>query len=314
MELVPELADVVELLRCPACACDLAGARQTFACRRCGKRYPVVAGRPVLIDEAKSIFSHAEYHPPVIEAATTGLRAWVRRLPSPSVNLSAVRCFATMARLLAQREKPLVLVVGGGVQGKGMSEIAKIPGIRLINIDPSPGSTAVIYGDAHDLPFADGSVDAVIVQAVLEHVVDPHRCVSEIHRVLAPGGLVYSETPFMQQVHLRGFDFTRFTHLGHRRLFRWFTEVDSGVVAGPGTALAWSWRYFLSSLSSKPRWSDALYKVGRVTGFGFELFDHVLRQRPAALDAASCTYFLGAKATEPLGDHELAGGYRGIGR
>jgi SAM-dependent methyltransferase len=311
MDLVPELADVVELLRCPACACDLAGAGSTFACRRCGKRYPVVAGRPVLIDEDKSIFNHAEYHPPVIQAATTGLRAWVRRLPSPSVNLSAVRSFATMARLLAQRTNPLVLVVGGGVQGKGMSEIAKVPGIRLINIDPSPGSNAVIYGDAHDLPFADGSVDAVIVQAVLEHVVDPQRCVAEIHRVLTPGGLVYSETPFMQQVHLRGFDFTRFTHLGHRRLFRWFDEVESGVVAGPGTALAWSWRYFLASLSSVPVISSALYSIGRVTGFAFEQVDHVLRQRPGAIDAASCTYFLGSRAETPIDDRAVIAGYRG---
>ena len=35
--------------------------------------------------------------------------------------------------------------------------------------------------------LADAGVDAVIAQAVLEHVLDPHRCVEEIHRVLKPG-------------------------------------------------------------------------------------------------------------------------------
>ncbi len=40
--------------------------------------------------------------------------------------------------------------------------------------------------DAHDIPFADRSFDGVIVQAVLEHVVDPFRCCEEIHRVLIP--------------------------------------------------------------------------------------------------------------------------------
>jgi len=318
-EVLPrELDCVVDRLRCPACRSPLDGtADGALRCRAdaCGRRFPIVAGRPVLIAEDRSIFAHADYQPPVVEAATRGLRAWVRRLPSPSVNLSAVRCFATMRRLLSERaHAPVVLVVGGGVMGKGMAEIAAVPGIHLINVDPSPGSSAVMYCDAHDLPFADASVDAVIVQAVLEHVLDPHRCVDEIHRVLKPDGLVYSETPFMQQVHLKGFDFTRFTHLGHRRLFRWFAEVESGVVAGPGTALAWSWRYFLASLSRRPAISASLYTLGRVTGFGFELIDHILRQRPGALDAASCTYFLGTRALAPVDDRTVIAGYRGARR
>lgn len=300
-------------LRCPACKGALDASSSQLKCA-CGRAYPVVEGRPVLIAEERSLFQHDTYTRARITAETKGFRAWVRRLPAPSVNLSASRSIAAIKARLATRPSPRVLLVGGGVAGRAISDLASLPGIELVNTDVSPGSSAAIYCDAHDLPFADESFDAVIAQAVLEHVLDPHRCVGEIFRVLRPDGLVYSETPFMQQVHLQGFDFTRFTHLGHRRLFRWFHEVDSGVVAGPGTALAWSWRYFLSSLSSQPRWSDALYKVGRVTGFGLELFDHVLRQRPAALDAASCTYFLGSKATEPLGDHELAGGYRGVGR
>jgi len=52
--------------------------------------------------------------------------------------------------------------------------------------------------------------DAVWIQAVLEHVLDPVRVVAEIHRVLRPGGLVYSEIPFMQEVHEGAYDFTRF--------------------------------------------------------------------------------------------------------
>lgn len=313
-----ELECVATRLRCPSCRGPLdapVGTRVRCQAASCGGSFPIVGGRPVLIDEQRSIFSHDEYKPTKVEAAQKGFRAWLRRVPAPSVNLSAVRCFATMGKLLAARSTaPIVLIVGGGVAGRGMSDIAQVPGIRLINVDPSPGSTAVIYCDAHDLPFEDATFDAVIVQAVLEHVADPTRCVAEIYRVLKPDGLVYSETPFMQQVHLRGFDFTRFTHLGHRRLFRWFTEVESGVVAGPGTALAWSWRYFLSSLSSRPAAADALYKLGRVTGFAVEQFDHILRQRPGALDAASCTYFLGARALAPIGDREIIAGYRGARR
>ena len=46
------------------------------------------------------------------------------------------------------------------------------------------------------------------------------------------------------------YDFTRFTHLGHRRLFRRFEEIESGAVCGPGMTLAWSYTYFLTSFTT----------------------------------------------------------------
>jgi len=321
----PEYVTYLEILCCPRCKGSLASAdEQSLHCddQRCGKRFPVVSGRPVLIDEERSVFAHSEYRalPPLqSQPADTGLarrlRSWARRVPSPSVNLSAVRCFERMkAALLARNSAPIILIVGGGVMGKGMSVLTSVPGIRLLNVDPSPASDAVVFCDAHDVPFKDGTVDAVITQAVLEHVADPVRCVEEIHRVLKPDGLVYSEIPFMQQVHMRGYDFTRFSHLGQRRLFRRFAEVESGAVAGPGTALAWSWRYFLASLTSSRVASRILFWIGRMTGMLVEQTDYFFRQRPCALDAASCIYFLGTKADRAACDKDLVGAYRGAQR
>jgi SAM-dependent methyltransferase len=83
----------------------------------------------------------------------------------------------------------------------------------------------------------DASFDAVVAQAVLEHVADPARAVAEMHRVLVAGGLVYAEIPFMQQVHEGAYDFRRYTHVGLRRLFRDFDEVAAGPVCGPAMAL-----------------------------------------------------------------------------
>ncbi len=50
------------------------------------------------------------------------------------------------------------------------------------------------YG-GDDLPFADGSVQAVFAFDVLEHVDDLDRAVGEIRRVLAPGGTVHVTLP-----------------------------------------------------------------------------------------------------------------------
>ncbi|HEY7373580.1 MAG TPA: methyltransferase domain-containing protein [Polyangia bacterium] len=319
-----------EILCCPACKGELlpeVGGALPCADARCGKSYPVVAGRPVLIAEDRSVFHHRDYQrepaPPAPaesgSAATEGggakARLWLSRLPSPSVNLSAVRCFETMKRRLLERTAaPLVLLVGGGIRGKGMSALTGEPAIRLINVDPSPNSTASVFCDAHDLPFRDGSVDAVVAQAVLEHVADPWRCVEEIHRVLKPDGIVYAETPFMQEVHLQGYDFTRFSHMGHRRLFRRFAEIESGAVAGPGTTLAWAWRYFLASWTRSRRLAKVLAVLGRITAFVFELTDHIAGQRPGALDAASCIFFLGTRSEAVVSDRELIAGYRGTQR
>ena len=101
-----------------------------------------------------------------------------------------------------------------------------------------------LFCDAHELPFLDETFDGVIASAVLEHVVYPERVAAEIHRVLARRGLIYSEIPFLQQVHEGAYDFTRYTLSGHRRLLNHFEEFSSGVVAGPGTTLAWAIEHF----------------------------------------------------------------------
>lgn len=49
--------------------------------------------------------------------------------------------------------------------------------------------------DALNLPFANGSFDAVILSEVIEHLLDKKRCIEEIFRVLKPGGFLILTTP-----------------------------------------------------------------------------------------------------------------------
>ncbi|MEO8168122.1 MAG: methyltransferase domain-containing protein, partial [bacterium] len=215
-------------------------------------RYPILDGIPVLIDDSKSIFSINDFTSKInttFDLHEGRVKHILRKfIPGIDANIKAKRNYATLARELPINAK--ILVVGGSIKGSGMDEIYSQPTFEIIGSDVSFGPYTAIISDAHDIPFEDEVFDCVIVQAVLEHVLEPQRCMAEVYRVMKPSGIVYAETPFMQQVHMKQYDFTRFTHLGHRRLFRYFDEIASGPTCGPGMAMAWSYQYFLRSFAS----------------------------------------------------------------
>ena len=225
-------------------------------------------------------------------------------VPGASTNLSQSRILQTLARRLAHRTNPVVLVVGCGRQADAMRRHFPVDagGSRLILTDVSPDTDAEWLCDAHDLPLRDGSVDAVITTAVLEHVLRPGDAVAEIYRVLKTGGLVYSEIPFMQQVHEGAHDFTRYSMTGHRMLFRQFREEEAGLVAGPGTGLVWALEYFAMAFFRSAAMRDGARMSARLLFFWLKYFDYWFARRAFAQDGASCTFFFGEKtgtATDP---------------
>jgi ubiquinone/menaquinone biosynthesis C-methylase UbiE len=93
-----------------------------------------------------------------------------------------------------------ILDVGCGMGGT-LQYLAAIPGVeKLYGVDPSPFAleeakrrfpdAAVFVGYGEDMSMiADGSCDAVVGAAVMEHVYDTHRVLNAINRVLQPGGV-----------------------------------------------------------------------------------------------------------------------------
>jgi len=204
-----------------------------------------------------------------------------------------------------------VLVIGSGVEGDGIEVLLRARDTTLIETDVALGPRTGLVCDAHDLPFAAETFDCVVAQAVLEHVLDPQRCVAEIYRVLKQDGLIYAETPFMQQVHGGRYDFTRFTPLGHRRLFRCFEELRSGASSGPGQALAWSVQYFCLGLARGRTSRLVCNALGRLLGFPWKYADRYFITREPALDGASGVFFIGRKSQSVLSDRDLVSQYRG---
>lgn len=52
-----------------------------------------------------------------------------------------------------------------------------------------------VEGDIEDMPFNDGSFGTVVCTEVLEHVPYPEKALSEIGRVLRPGGVLIGSVP-----------------------------------------------------------------------------------------------------------------------
>lgn len=97
---------------------------------------------------------------------------------------------------------------GPGTYTRGLASLH--PQLRTIGIDRSPrqlrrareradrdGVTNCRFelGDALALPLATGSVDAVVAARLLMVLRDPARALSEIHRVLRPGGRFFIAEP-----------------------------------------------------------------------------------------------------------------------
>ena len=297
------IEDLRPVLQCPVCRSKLEEAQ---ACGGCGTRFLEAGGYPVLIDFADSIFTPGDYRSeagpwvPVTKGSRIG--NFLGRLTYGSSPLTD-RKIDRFIELLEGRPSARVLVVGGATVGSGASRLYD-GGVSFVGVDVFPSPHIALICDAHSLPFASESFDGVVIQAVLEHVVEPVRVVDEIHRVLTTDGLVYAETPFMQQVHAEAYDFTRYTASGHRWLFRRFEEVDAGTLLGPGLALLWSIAYFVRALGL----GDRVAGIVTAPFFWLRLLDRLVKPGPG-MDAASGFYFLGRKSSSSMKPSELPAYY-----
>jgi len=276
--------------------------------------YPIIDEIPILISNNKSIFSIEDFENKLDttwELKPNKFYSFIKIFsPSIGLNIKAKKNYQKIVTILPKKSK--ILIVGGSIPGEGMDVLYDSPFFETIGMDVSYGSHTKIIADGHNIPFEDETFDCVVVQAVLEHVLDPQRCVDEIYRVLKHSGIVYAETPFMQQVHMKQYDFTRFTHLGHRRLFRKFEEIEHAPLMGPGTVLAWSYTHFIKSFSSSKKIVFFLTAFAHLTSFFLKYFDYYLIDKPGSYDAASAFYFLGKKNKKTLKDRDLIKGFKGM--
>ena len=114
-------------------------------------------------------------------------RSWRRRL---------VRAVSSFCALRGGEVKVLDMACGTG----DVSIALKRKGLDVVGADISENMLAIArkkapeidfrYGDASELPFADGSFDAVTIAFGIRNFDKRAQCIRELHRVLKDGGML----------------------------------------------------------------------------------------------------------------------------
>lgn len=138
--------------------------------------------------------------------------------------------FDTKLRELAAVSRR-ILDVGGGrpFQKRLGGARSLLVGREYLTLDVDPTTHPDVVGDAHALPFADASFDAVLHSSVLEHLHSPWVAAAEMYRVLRPGGVMLGIVPWVYPYHARKghySDYWRFSGDGLVQLFSRFSSVE----------------------------------------------------------------------------------------
>lgn len=194
--------------------------------------------------------------------------------------MTTYRKFLNEKMIEVAREK-VVLDIGGGERFQKWlapyKDLFKNCEYKSMDYDARTGADVV--GDIHNIPLAEGSVDAVICSSVLEHIKDPIRAVEEIRRILKVGGKAFVYVPSIYPYHAsKGYypDYWRFFDDTLLMLFENYSKVELQKCGGYFKALS-----FFVPMQHKLKWLldpvanflDTIFKTNkRTTTYGYFLY------------------------------------------
>jgi SAM-dependent methyltransferase len=232
------LQKIIKFLQCPSCQSDQLGFFSSyFKCRMCNRRYEVVDNVPVF---------HSK---PFQNIEPTGA---VSTNPYPKHVIDCI-----------EEGSGLGLDYGAGGRPYAYDNIVQVEIFRYGFTD------VVVDKEEVRLPFKDNTFSAVFSLAVLEHVRDPWSYVSEIRRVLQPGGKAFIESAFLQPVHAYPNHYFNTTLVGLKELCKRFDIVKAGVrpYQEPWVALVWELEAYRDRLGEEQRKAFINMKVDELTQY-----------------------------------------------
>lgn len=184
-----KVLDLIALLRCTHCGGRLSAGDDVYRCGACGASFPVTAGGQIDMRPRTALTRR------VVFEVTPSDPLWSCGASADEPSQPAI-----VSSLIPQASPFGAWALEAGCGDNSLrSEIEKA-GWRYAGIDYG-APTADCLADVHALPLADGAFSLVVCKAMLEHVRFPHLAMSEIARVLAPGGVLVGDVAFLQPFH-----------------------------------------------------------------------------------------------------------------
>ena len=261
------------LLRCPVCGGGLDVTETTWCCSGCGRHGPISADRPD--------FRTGEVPPTpdsVFQEEQMFNSTWRARLFNTGRRIvnSDYTPVDQLRNFLRDLPADAVVVELGSGQRRLLPQV--------INVDLFPFPNVDVLADIRQPPFGPESVDAVILDTVLEHVPEPQAVVDAVHRLLKPGGQILCVSPFLFPYHGYPAHYTNFTRDGLVHLFRHYTTCTVEMNIGPTAALTHLFSEYLAlAFAGRSKLAYTVWKgIFLLPIFWLKYLDYFWRKSPVA--------------------------------
>lgn len=134
--------------------------------------------------------------------------------------------------------------------------------IITADVEIRNGNTDVIL-ETDFLPFEDLFFDVILFTEVIEHIADPFKTVSEISRVLKPGGKLLLTWPFNYSLHEMPNDYFRYTEFFMQKLL-YKHNLEIAKITRRGNLLSVSHIIFFQIISNINEFIKRIPIIGKV--------------------------------------------------
>lgn len=257
--------NLCDLVVCPECRSALAKQDLGWTCPRCARLVPLRGGVPHFLQEQGTPCLH------VTEQTNTHPYS------------------AEVLDILGRHRAGLVLDFGAGHTPKELLRP------HVVYLDAVQYEWTDLVCTRARLPFRDQTFDAVVSQAVFEHLEDPHYTARELCRILRPGGIIHLDTAFMQPLHGDPWHFFNMTQHGLRKVMAPFEEIRCGIKSyqHPSASLLMQFEAIAPFITSR-KWRNTIAKWRKELQAGAGEFDDALGETGRTTLAAGF-YFEGRR-------------------
>jgi uncharacterized protein YbaR (Trm112 family) len=218
--------EIRDIIVCPYCHSALALLASSFDCTKCKKTFPIQNGIPNFLDFDVENTPDSQFQADQMFERT--LTARIHNFGKRIIN-SEYRPVNHVADFVKGIGPGHIIVE----LGSGSRQLRD----DVINVDLFPFPNVDLLANVAKTPFREDALDFIILDAVLEHVAEPHVVVAEVNRILKPRGQVICVVPWVFPYHGYPKNYFNISRDGLDFLFKDFSECRIEMEMGPTSAL-----------------------------------------------------------------------------